>query len=206
MRREPTIRFVGGDSLSFEHVRASLVGGPFRLVRSAERPAVDEADLVVVAARDLRPPSSDARSAGSPPVIAHGPAGLMRAAFLAGCADYLREPWTPQELALRAEAALARRRATAEFPWGRLDWDGDTLRTPRGPVFLTRQQAVILRVLLDRRGGTVARAALAVLLGEPPASRCIDVQVSRIRRAVRAAVPAAGRFIVGVRRQGYLVP
>ena len=206
MHRGPTIRIVGSDPLSFEHVRASLAGGPFRLVRSAERPAVDEADLVVIDARDLQPAPGDARTATSPLLIAHGPAGLMRAAFLAGCADYLREPWTPQELALRAEAALARRRAAARFPWGRLDWDGDSLCIPGGPVSLTRQQARILRVLLERRGSTVSRAALAALLGGQASSRCIDVQVSRIRRTVRAAVPAAGRFIVGVRRQGYLVP
>ena len=112
-------------------------------------------------------------------MIAHGPAALMRGAFLAGCADYLRDPWTPEELALRAHAAVSRQVAGCEFPWGEMRFDGDKLRTPGGPAALTHHEAVILRALLRQRGTPVPRAALACLLGggaprgagEPPHRR-----------------------------------
>ncbi len=206
--KAPTITLVGCDSLRFEKIRASLAGSPFCLRRVERLPGGEEADLAVAAVELLaggeagRPPIP-----GRPPTIAWGPPGMMRAAFLAGCVDYLREPWTPEELALRAEAALARRASSHDFPWGRARWEGDTLCTPGGTTTLTRQQAVILRALLCRRGSPVPRAALAALLGSPAnRGRGLDVQVSEIRRRVRVAEPGAGRFIVGVRGQGYLIP
>ena len=202
----PAIFLVGCDPLLFEKIRASLAGSPFRFLASADPPAGDEADVLVLPARDLdRLPEASRPPAGSAAVIAYGPAGLMRAGFLAGCVDYLRDPWTPEELALRAEAALARREVSYEFSWGRLRFEGDTVRAPRGQAPLTRQQAVILRALLRRRGRPVPRAALACLLGAGN-GRGVDVQVSAIRRRVRAAAPEAGRFIVCVRRQGYMIP
>jgi len=204
----PTIVLVGCDPLLCEKIRASLAGSPFHFLASAEPPGGDEADLLVLPVGDLdRLPPAFRPPAGGAAVIAHGPAGLMRTGFLAGCADYLRDPWTPEELALRAEAVLSRRETSQEFPWGPVRFEGDALRAPRGLAPLTRQQAVILRALLRRRGRPVPRAALACLLGAGARdSRTVDVQVSAIRRRVRAVAPEAGRFIVCVRRQGYMIP
>lgn len=143
------------------------------------------------------------------PVIAWGPAGLLRAAFLAGCADYLREPWGPEELALRALAALARARTTRDFPWGTAGFQGDTLVLPGGRAALTHHEAMVLRALLRSRGSPVPREALHLLAGGNPRARpgrSVDVQVASIRRKVREVVPAAGRFITCVRGQGYVVP
>jgi len=148
-------------------------------------------------------------AASGVPVIAYGPAGLLRAAFLAGCADYLREPWTPEELALRSQAALSRKRACFDFSWGEARFEGDTLCTPGGSAFFPHGEAVLLRALLRRRGQPVPRAALASLLGagaRKPGSRSIDVHLSAVRRRVRAVAPGAGPFIVCVRGQGYMVP
>jgi hypothetical protein len=208
VHRQPTIVLVGCDPFRLESIRASLAGSPLHFVTAAERPADDEADLVVLPVHDLpRVLAGSPSPAGGVPVIAHGPAGLMRSAFLAGCEDYLRDPWNAQELALRVEAVLSRRRVSYEFPWGRTRFEGDALLTPGGPAVLTRQQAVILRALLRRRGTPVARAALAGLLGaRSTASRVVDVQVSSIRRRVREVAPGAGRFIVCVRREGYMIP
>ena len=166
--------------------------------------ADDEVDLFILPAGQLPGPA-----AGGVPVIAHGPAALMRAAFLAGCADYLREPWTPEELALRAQAALSRRRACWDFPWGEARFEGDTLCAPGGSAAFPHSQAVLLRALLRRRGQPVPRAALASLLGagaRKAGSRSIDVHLSAVRRRVRAVAPGAGPFIVCVRGQGYMVP
>ena len=152
-------------------------------------------------------------SRGGVPVIAHGPAGLMRTAFLAGCADYMSDPWTPEELGLRVQAALDRQRACWEFPWGPARMIHGELLTPGGRTALTHHEAVILRALLRQRGRPVPREALSFLLGgaggpalRREASRRVDVHVSSLRRRVRAAAPEAGRFIVCVRGQGYMIP
>jgi CheY-like chemotaxis protein len=201
----PTVNLVGFDPVLCERIRASLGRSPFHFISTAEPLSDDEVDLFVVAARH-----AGGLAQGGVPVIAHGPAALMRGAFLAGCADYLRDPWTPEELALRAHAAISRQVAGGEFPWGGMRIDGDELHTPGGRAALTHHEAVILRALLRQRGRPVPRAALACLLGggalRVAASRRIDVHISALRRRVRAVVPEAGRFIVCVRGQGYMVP
>ena len=151
--------------------------------------------------------------AGGTPLIACGPPGLLRTAFLAGCDDYLRDPWAPEELGLRALALLARTRRRYQFPWGAVSFEGTNLRAAGGLITLTLHESRILEALLRARGRPVPRAALTYAVGrargEAPGSgrsRAIDVHVAAIRRKVRGAVPAAGRFIVCARGQGYLVP
>ncbi len=188
-----------------ERILASLGSTSFRFAATDESLPEDEVDLFVVGARSV-----GCLPQGGIPVIAHGPAGLMRSAFLGGCADYLRDPWTPEELALRAQSAIARAHACFEFPWGEARLEGHGLCTPGGRAPLSHHEALILRALLRQRGRPVPRAALACLLGSGAlrgaGSRRIDVHVSALRRRVRSVVPEAGRFIVCVRGQGYMVP
>ena len=166
---------------------------------------VDEIDLFVVAAGHV-----GSLAHGGVPVVAHGPASMMRGAILAGCTDYLKEPWTPQELELRVNAVLSRQGSRWELPWGEVRLEGSELRTRGGGMALTYHQAVILRALLRQRGQPVPRVALACLLGGGgtgnAASRSIDVHISALRRRVRAAFPEAGRLIVCVRGKGYMIP
>ncbi len=201
----PTINFVGFEPVLYERVLASLGSSPYHFTSTAEPLPDDEVDLFIVAARHV-----GGLAQGGVPVIAHGPAGLMRSAFLGGCADYLREPWTPEELALRVQAAIARKRACFEFPWGEARLEGDELRTAGGRAPLTHHEAVILRALLRQRGRPVPRAALGSLLGgralRGAGSRRVDAHVSALRRRVHSVAPEAGRFIVCVRGQGYMVP
>jgi CheY-like chemotaxis protein len=204
-KSSPTINLVGLDAVLCERIRASLGRSPFHFISTAEPLPDDEADLFVIAAGNA------ARLAQrGVPVLAHGPAGLMRSAFLEGCTDYLRDPWTPEELALRAQAAISRQDACWEFPWGDVRIDGDELCAPGGRAPLTHHESVILRALLRQRGRPVPRAALACLLGggtlRGDASRRIDVHIAALRRRVRSVAPEAGRFIVCVRGQGYMVP
>ena len=185
-------------------MRASLGRSPFHFTPTDEPLAEDVVDLFVVPARQV-----GGLPRGGVPVIAHGPAALMRGAFLAGCTDYLKEPWAPEELELRAEAAIARQARCWEFPWGEMRIDGGMLRTSVGQAPLSHRESVILGALLRQRGRPVPRVALACLLGGSAgntASRSIDVHISALRRRVRAAIPAAGRFIVCVRGQGYMIP
>ncbi len=205
------IAFVDSTPLLVERVRASLAGGPFVFVDLPALPSRTEADLAIVPAGSLDPAE---RGGGTWPVplIAYGPPALLRTGFLAGCADYLRDPWTPQELALRAEAVLARVPRGHAFPWGVLRLRGCTLRGPGAQLTLTAVEARILEALLAARGRPVPREALALCarrgrVARPAGSRALDMHVSALRRKVRAAFPAAGpRFITAVRGEGYLVP
>ena len=200
------MNLVGFDPVLCERVRASLERSPFHFTPTEEPLPEDEVDLFVVAARNV-----GSLAERGVPVIAYGSAGWLRSAFLAGCSDYLREPWTPEELALRAHAALSRQGSRWEFPWGEIRLEGGEMLTPGGRTVLTHRQSVILRALLRQRGRPVPRAALACLLGvrnhgARAGSRSIDVHISALRRRLRDAVPESGRLIVCVRGQGYMVP
>jgi hypothetical protein len=200
----PAVDLIGCDQVLFERIRASLRGSPFLFLATDAPLPPDGVELYVADAADV----GDLPARGVP-VIARGPAALMRAAFLAGCEDYLRDPWTPQELELRAAAAVSRARRRWRFPWGEASFDGDTLVLPGAAARLTRHEALILRALLRQRGTPVPRAALAYCIDGTPraaAGRAVDVHVSAIRRKVRAALPAAGRFIACARGLGYLIP
>jgi CheY-like chemotaxis protein len=202
--KERTINIVGCNPVVCERIRASLRRSPFYFL-TTERPIPeDEADLYVVHA---------AEAGGLPgrgvPVIAWGPAELMRSAFLAGCVDFLKDPWTPEELGLRAHAALSRAERHFSFPWGDASFEGKDLRTPGGLATLTLHESRILKSLLRNRGTPVPREALAYSIGRTPPSRpsrAVDVHIAALRKKVRCAMHEAGRFIVCVRGQGYMVP
>jgi len=145
----------------------------------------------------------------SVPVIACGPAALMRSSFLSGCADYLRDPWQPEELGIRALGVLQRIRRKFEFSWGTVSLQGALLQTPSGDVGLTFHESRILRALLMGRGAPVSRQALSYFLwgnSGPAGSRAVDVHIAAIRKKVSELVPEAGRFIRAVRREGYVIP
>lgn len=142
------------------------------------------------------------------PVIAWGPAIRLRGAFLDGCDDYLREPWLPEELEMRALAVLQRMRERYRFPWGEMSLHGNTLAGPGGRTSLTRFESLILRALLRSRGSPVPREALCLLCTgrhDRQGSRAMDMHVSGLRGKVRAIAPDAGRFVTCVRGQGYVV-
>ena len=198
-----TINLVGCDPVLCERIRASLRRSPFTFHTTDEPLPVDEVDLYVVPAAEVRE-----LPAGGAPVIGWGPAGMLRTAFLSGCEDYLKDPWTPEEFAMRALAALARAARRFEFPWGTVFFEAKDLQTPAGLITLTLHESRILRALLRARGQPVPRTALAYSSAGTPGpagSRAVDVHIAAVRRKVRAVIPAAGRFIVCVRGQGYMV-
>jgi len=162
-----------------------------------------DADLWIVPAAAAAEAIAAARGA---PVIAHGPPAALRAAFLAGCADYLREPWTPVELVERAAAALARSHRVAV---GGIRLEGARLVGPRGSADLTGHEAALMRLLASRAGVAVDRTSLAwAITGRRPVpgSRSVDMHVSALRAKLAAvAAGADGPRIKAVRGRGYLL-
>ena len=197
------MNLVAAARLLSERTRASLAGGPFTLRVTDEPLPAGEADLWVVPAALAAAAVEAARGA---PVIAHGPPGHLRAAFLAGTVDYLREPWTPGELLERVVSALKR---AAVVSFGGVRLEGTRLAGPLGSVELTGHQAAALRLLATRPGTPVDRAALAwAVTGRPhaPESRSVDMQVSALRaKLARVAPPGGGPSIRAVRGRGYVL-
>jgi CheY-like chemotaxis protein len=131
-------------------------------------------------------------------VLAYGAPELVRAAFLAGCDDFLKEPWSPEELECRLERLTGARprAASARLPCGELRLRGGRVCSPHGEASLSYPESAILAALLRRPGEAVSREVLAYAAwGRPCAagSRALDMQVAGLRRKLRGlAPPGAG--------------
>ena len=188
-------------------------GGGFRLLLSREfDPRSDVALFIVPAALTNTILAPDGRLAL--PVLAYGPEQSLAAAFLRGCVDYLRDPWTLTELELRVnrwlEAHLPARRC------GGLWLEGTTLQGPTATVPLSAAEARLLEMLLHNAGRVTSRDALFYRLwGRLPTtpSRVVDVHVAALRRKCRLAAgdyalggdAGNGVTITAVRGEGYLL-
>lgn len=142
------------------------------------------------------------------PVVAYGSEAGLGAAFLAGCRDYLRDPWTAEELSFRVGRLVdSGSRRTA---WGNLRLTMGTAVTEHGEATLSNHEYRILRVLLAQLGEAVPREVLYYALWgrNGRESRAVDVHVSTLRRKLeRIADPAyRDRVIRSARGLGYFIP
>lgn len=128
----------------------------------------------------------------------------MRAAWLAGATDYLKEPWAPEELFLRLRGPRA---AVVNWSYRRktLTLEGTEIRADGTVVTLTTAESEVLRILVERRGSAVPRRVLAWAAGCSE-GRVVDTLVGRIRAKLRQATQAPGRHIAAVRGVGYQFP
>jgi hypothetical protein len=159
-------------------------------IRTSARPLPD-CGAYLFPARGL-PSAAElaALKASGAKVLAYGASGLLRAAFLAGCDDFLKEPWSPEELECRLER-LARAQplgASATLTWGELTLRGGRLCSAGGEINLSYPESRILAVLLARPGEAVSREVLAYAAWGRPCtagSRALDMQVAGLRRRLR---------------------
>jgi DNA-binding response OmpR family regulator len=205
-----SINFVSDDPLRTERVRYHVSRQPEYEVAYTDEPAGREGfDAVVLPAGLVGPDSPSGPEPRWLPVIAYGDSYQLRQAFLAGCFDYLRDPWGPDELLLRLERLFKLSFRPSE--WGRLALRGCTLRSSDGDeVELTYQEAAILKHLLSHRGQIVPRDALFyVIWGRVPhqGSRAVDVHISSLRKKITSLLADNERetLITTVRRAGYMI-
>jgi len=162
------VLFLGGEEEAKRSMEAGGGGRPLPFFFTPDWPTPGDAGdgdaLVAPAARFLLDPPAILPL----PVLACGPAVLLPECLEAGCADYLREPWTLREL----EARL-----------GCLERASIALRSnPAGPG--ARR---LLRLLAANPGRAVPRDAIAAALGMCSTSgRAIDMRVARLRSALRS--------------------
>lgn len=156
----------------------------------------------------LAAPEAATLRAGAELLLAHGPAQLLPACFLAGCDDFLREPWTFEELEWRLRRLLPDPGRRYVFGWGSFTLEGLSLRAGMVAVALSWPQLRILRLLAEHHGRVVPREALYYAIwGRQAAgrSRVADVHVSRLRRKLLTLFPRSAGGLRAVRGQGYLL-
>jgi DNA-binding response OmpR family regulator len=143
------------------------------------------------------------------PVIAYGASYDMRRAFLAGCFDYIKDPWGPEELVLRLDRLF--RVTHRPEAWRGLSLNGCVLSSDKGQEELSFVEAAILKTLLAHRGEVVPRDALFYTIwGRLPenASRAVDVHISSLRKKILGlcADNVTGMSVItSVRRVGYMI-
>lgn len=141
-------------------------------------------------------------------LIAFGPAEFLVGCFLAGCDDFLKEPWSPEELEWRLRKVAKRKTLNFSFPWGSFEIRGLELYTPTESCLLCGQEQRILRMLAINRGEPVSRDALYYGIWGKSASvksRVVDVHISSLRKKLLRLFPESDGCIRSVRRVGYLI-
>lgn len=137
-------------------------------------------------------------------ILVYGPEHLFRAAWLAGARDYLREPWSPEELFLRLRGPMP-----SSVSWKSTDQtyrlEGRVLSTETGAqIRCSSAEAAVLRTLALRQGSSVSRSVLA-WAAHCSEGRVVDTLVTRLRRRLRD-LGAEDTTIVAVRGVGYRLP
>lgn len=202
-----TVNIVGADDFLAERLRVFLRGEKEVRFLFSEEPLIKEViDCYILpyTKLDLLKERSEAFNLGhslNPQVICWGSSSNLACAFKAGCADYLKEPWQPEELQLRLERILKRKTYPA-LPPG-LEINTWQVRYQGRQFELSFYEMRLLRFFLQHQTEVLNRAVLAYTLWGKvlkPSSRALDMHVSTLRQ--KLTVLKLGK-IIAVRRQGY---
>ncbi len=184
------------------------------IIPAASLPAQSDFDAVVIPACLLLDPIFPRketihalRAAGSS-LVCFGPAELLPGCFLAGCDEYLKEPWSPEELEWRLRSLCKDREEAFRFSWGSFEIGSLELSSPAGSRGLCLQEQRILRILAANAGEPVSREALYYgIWGRPSSgeSRAVDMHIASLRKKLHELFPESGTCIRSVRGVGYLI-
>ncbi|MBN2441065.1 MAG: winged helix-turn-helix domain-containing protein [Spirochaetales bacterium] len=147
---------------------------------------------------------------GKFPIIFYGNISFLRKAFLADCSDYLKDPWTVEELSLRLTKLLQNINSIYTFTWGSISFSGTDIISEKGTCSLSYQELRIIKTLIRHRGDVVPREVLFYSLWNKPGfekSRVIDMHISSIRKKLQCILlnDYSDEIIISVRGIGYMM-
>jgi DNA-binding response OmpR family regulator len=193
---------VAGEPLLAERLALFARRAAHLRLRVSKRP-LPGCDAYLFPARGLPAAAElEALRARGAAVLAYGAPELLRAALLAGCDDFLKEPWSPEELECRLGRQLKAAGVGTGLSFCGLCLCGARASSPHGEVSLPPLQSAILAILLARPGQAVSREVLAYAAwGRPCAagSRALDMQVAGLRRRLRGLSGPDGSPAVRIR-------
>ena len=130
--------------------------------------------------------------------------------FASGGDDYLTKPFEPQELVLRIEAILKRRKrerqAKEQLYIGRWNYLPDIAELKHEDTVqrLTEVENKLLKIFIKKRGEIVSRQDISSVFDEDKNDRTIDVQITRLRKKIEQD-PKYPRLLQTVRGKGYIL-
>lgn len=141
------------------------------------------------------------------PVIAFGESKMLSMAYYAGCVDYLKSPWSIEEMYLRCKKLLNPDLIT--FSWGSVQFFPNEAVSPHGKEKISYQEYVILKILIRHLGKVVPREVFQYFLWGIPRerSRAIDMHISLLRKKIKNLIKniEEKNIIKTVRGMGYLM-
>lgn len=205
------INFISNDNVITERIKYHFRRQKkYKLLLSSSPLPESEADVFIIPVEKLGCISGRTGVSLDPEfaVIPYGSPSFLRNAFHAGSHDYLKDPWSPEELILRLDRLV--HLWNEQCVLGDIIYKGNHLRSPLDEVSLSHQESKILRILIKQRGQAVSREVLFYTLwGKLPAhrSRVIDVHISLIKKKIHSLAPENDRkdFIIPVRGIGYMI-
>lgn len=141
-------------------------------------------------------------------LLCFGPADLLPGCFLAGCEDYLKDPWEAEELEWRVRKLCRVRQRRLRLSWGEITLSRMELRSAGGSCPLSAQEQSILLLLTTHSGEPVSREALYYgIWGKPPSrgSRAVDMHIASLRKKLKRLFPDIRDPIRSIRGVGYLI-
>lgn len=141
--------------------------------------------------------------------LPYGPGYMLKNAWVRHVLDYLKEPWTFEEMLLRATRQHPH---TMSWVWNGevFTLNAEVLVCNQRTVFLSPAEKVLLEALIQRHGRPVTRELLGKeLWGEniKEDSRFLDLSISTLRKKIRGlSSQAKSNPIQAVRGCGYLLP
>ncbi|RKX79565.1 MAG: hypothetical protein DRP87_02685 [Spirochaetes bacterium] len=149
----------------------------------------------------------EARLRISLPVIAYGKDIFLKTAFLSGCEDFLKDPWSPEEMIIRSLRFINNRKIDILGVF--LYLSPTCISSDHGSQNISVQEYTILKVLIQNRGTVVPREALYYALWGKPGgdSRVVDMHISSLRKKIKSLVPESKLkgTIKTARKSGYII-